>query len=69
MSNTDHRNLTDLIREAKERGIYYSRSTIKCTNCKAIFPIEYDNCPQCELDELYRSLKIQYRKLIRGKVN
>ena len=27
-----------------------SNSTIKCVNCKAIFPIEYDNCPQYEVD-------------------
>ena len=59
MNNTEPLNSTGLIKETKERELYYLRSTIKCFNCKIIFPIEYDNCPQCELDEMYRLFDIK----------
>ena len=29
-----------------------SNSNVKCVRCKAIFPEEYDKCPQCEAKEL-----------------
>ena len=69
MNSTEPLNSTELIQATKERGLYYLESTIKCFICKAIFPIEYDDCPQCELDELYRTLKIQYKRIIGGKPN
>jgi len=69
MNNTIPLKSKGLMKQPEKKELFFLRSTIKCIICKAIFPIEYDDCPQCELDELYRSLKIQYRKLIRGKVN
>ncbi len=38
----------------------HSNSTLKCVHCKAIFPIEYDKCPGCEVDKLSKTVKIQY---------
>jgi len=69
MNNTERLNSTELTQATKERGLYYLRSTIKCVICKAIFPIGYDNCPQCEIDEFYRTLEIQYKKFFGGKPN
>jgi len=69
MNSTEPLNSTELIQATKERGLYYLRSTIKCVICKTIFPIEYDDCPQCELDELYSTFNIQYKKSIGGKQN
>ena len=69
MNDTEPLNSTELIQETKERGLYFLRSTIKCVICKAIFPIDYNDCPQCELDEVYRAFKIQYKKISGGKQN
>ncbi len=44
-----------------------SNSTIKCVHCKVIFPIEYDKCPQCEVDKLWHSIKIQLKNNFGGK--
>ena len=67
MNNTKPLNSTELIQEVRERGLYFLRSTKKCGICKAIFPIEYYDCPQCELDKLYKDFKIQYKKIFGGK--
>ena len=69
MNNTEPLNLTGLIKETKERELYYLRSTIKCVNCRVIFPIEYDNCPQCELEEMYRLFDIKCKKISGEKPN
>ena len=53
----------------KENGLLYSNSIIKCVHCKAVFPIDYDKCPQCEVDELWKTVKIQYEKNYGGKQN
>jgi len=37
----------ELIRQAKESGILDSNITIHCVHCNAVFPEEYDDCPQC----------------------
>jgi len=46
-----------------------SKSTIKCVHCKAVFPLEYDKCPQCEVDELWQTIKIQIENNFWGKQN
>ena len=35
-------------------------STKNCVHCKAIFPTEYDKCPGCEVDKLWKKVKIQH---------
>jgi len=44
-----------------------ANSTRKCAHCEAIFPIEYDKCPQCEVDQLWHSIKIQFKNNFGGK--
>lgn len=41
-------NLMELLQQAKEIGLIDSNLTITCLNCRAIFPKEYGNCPQCQ---------------------
>jgi len=41
-----------------ELYIIHSSSTKNCVHCKAIFPIEYDKCPGCEGEELWKTVKI-----------
>ena len=40
-------------RAVDELNSIYSNSTKKRVHCKAMFPKEYDKCPQCEVDELW----------------
>ena len=49
----------ELLRQAKQKGFLYSTSALKCSKCNVIFPIEYDKCPQCEVDELWQKMEIQ----------
>jgi len=44
-----------------------ANSTRECVHCKAIFPIEYDICPQCEVDKLWQTIQIQFDKNFGGK--
>ncbi len=44
-----------------------SNSTIKCVYCKAIFPKEYYNCPQCEVDTLWQKLNFQIANNFGGR--
>ncbi len=69
MNNTKPLKSKGLMQYPKEKGILYSNSTIKCVHCKAVFPIDYDKCPQCEVDELWKTVKIQYEKNYGGKQN
>jgi len=41
----------ELIEQAKEIGLLDSHLTIKCVFCQAIFPKEYDTCPQCNTNQ------------------
>ncbi len=43
-------------------------STKNCVHCKAIFPTEYDKCPGCEVEELWKTVKIQYENYT-GQLN
>ncbi len=51
----------------EELNLINSNSTRKCVHCKAIFPIEYTNCPQCEVDDFWNTIKIQYKNNFGGK--
>ena len=51
----------------EELNLINSNSTIKCVNCKAIFPKEYNQCPQCEIDKLWQTIQIQFEKNFGGK--
>ncbi len=48
MTITEELNSTDLIQQAKEMGLLDSNLTIKCVHCHAVFPKEYNICPQCD---------------------
>lgn len=32
------------------KELFKSNSTTKCRSCNALFPLEYFECPQCEID-------------------
>ncbi len=59
----------ELIQQAKEKGFLYSNSAIKCSNCKVIFPAEYEKCPQCEIVQLWKKMKIHLKINFDGKQN
>ena len=67
MNNTKPLNSVELIQHAKEKGFLYSNSSIKCSQCKVIFPVEYAKCPQCEVDELWQIFEIQFKNNSGGK--
>jgi len=67
MNNTESTNAKKLIQQVNDRGLLYSKSTIECVHCKVIFPIEYGKCPQCEIDNLWHTIKIQFKNNFGGK--
>ena len=50
MNNTEQSHSMELIQQAKEIGLLDSNMAISCVHCKAIFPKEYDKCPQCNIN-------------------
>jgi len=69
MSNTETTAAKDLLQQVQERGLLNSNSTVQCVDCKVAFPIEYNNCPQCEIDDLWHSIKIQLKNNFEGRQN
>ncbi len=69
LSNTEKINSTELIQQAQEEGFLDSNVTINCVHCYAVFPKEYNKCPQCGVDELWKTVKIQYENYLGGKQN
>lgn len=69
MNNTKSLNSIELIQQLKEKGFLYSNSAIKCNQCKIIFPVEYEECPQCKVDELWQIFDIQFKKIIGANTN
>ncbi len=61
MNNTEQSHSIELIQQAKGNGLINSNSSIQCVHCKAIFPEEYNKCPQCEVDKLWETIQIQYK--------
>ncbi len=53
MSETVKIDAKELIRQAIDAGLLDSNATTNCMHCKAIFPIEYDSCPQCGRMKIY----------------
>ena len=47
MTNFDQGRSHDLLQEAKELGLIDAGNTLDCSNCKVVFPKEYETCPQC----------------------
>jgi len=43
----------ELLQQAKEAGLLDSNVTIKCVHCHAVFPKEYNICPQCNTNGTY----------------
>ena len=52
MNNTEQSDTMELLRQAKEIGLLNSDLTISCFHCKAIFPKEYNKCPQCNTNQV-----------------
>jgi len=52
MNNTEQSRSMDLIEQAKEIGMLDSDLAISCVHCNAIFPKEYDKCPQCNTNQV-----------------
>ncbi len=69
LSNTEKIDSTELIRQAQEAGLLDSNVTINCVHCYAVFPKEYDKCPQCEVNVLWKTVKIQYENYLGEKQN
>lgn len=49
----EQQNLMKLLHQAKDLGLIDSNLAITCVNCKAIFPKEYGNCPQCQTEQSF----------------
>jgi hypothetical protein len=49
----------ELLQQAKEKGFPFSNSAIKCSTCSVVFPVEYNKCPQCEVNKLRQTLNLQ----------
>ncbi len=52
MNNEEKSISIELIRQAKETGLLDSNLAISCVHCKAIFPKDYDKCPQCNTNQI-----------------
>ena len=52
MNNEEKSISIELIRQAKEIGLLDSNLAISCVLCKAIFPKDYDKCPQCNTNQI-----------------
>ncbi len=59
--------LNGLPHQAKERRFVFSNSAIKCSTCSVVFPVEYNKCPQCEVDMLRQTLNLQIKNSFGGK--
>ena len=67
LNDTESINSMDWIQQAKKAGSPDSNSIIECVYCDFVFPKEYDKCPQCEVDKLWYSIKIQFDNNFGGK--
>ena len=47
MTNFDQDISQNLLEEAKDLGLMDVENTINCSNCRVVFPKEYEKCPQC----------------------
>lgn len=45
----------------RKKELFKSNSTIKCKSCNALFPLEYFECPQCEIDFEKIKLNLNFR--------
>ena len=53
MSETEKIDARELTRQAIDEGFLDLNVTTNCLYCKAIFPLEYDICPQCGRMKIY----------------
>ncbi|MFZ8907458.1 MAG: hypothetical protein ACO2Y5_00915 [Nitrosopumilaceae archaeon] len=47
MDNIEQDKSKSLLQEVKELGLIDAQNTIDCSNCRVVFPKEYEKCPQC----------------------
>ena len=52
MNSTRQSYSRELIEQAKKVGLLDSNLTISCIICEAIFPKEYEKCPQCDTNQV-----------------
>ncbi|MDH3618408.1 MAG: hypothetical protein OES14_04175 [Nitrosopumilus sp.] len=61
MNKVESLNAKELIQQAEEIGLLNSNSTVRCHNCNVVFPTEYNQCPKCEIDALWKDVRIQFK--------
>ena len=49
-----------LIEQAENLGLFDSDRSLQCSNCHAIFPGEYKNCPNCPKDNPSQNIQIDF---------
>ncbi len=52
MNTMKELNSMKLLEHVKEVGLLNSNLSLKCVHCKAVFPEEYSNCPQCKTNRI-----------------
>jgi len=52
MNNVKQSYSLELIEKAKKVGFLDSNLTTNCIICDAVFPKEYDKCPQCDTNQV-----------------
>ena len=57
----------ELLQQKIEKGFPFSNSAIKCSKCSVVFPVEYNKCPQCEVDKIRQTLNLQIKNSFGGK--
>ena len=60
MTNMESRQLTQLIKQAKDLGLFDSEWTLTCPLCHAIFPGDYQNCPKCSVSKSFQNIQIDF---------
>ena len=58
--HNDQSTTVQLIEQAKSLGLLYSNLTLHCNHCQAIFPAEYKTCPNCNVDESFQDIQIDF---------
>ena len=52
MTHFDQDGIQNLLQEAEKLGLIDVENTINCSNCRVVFPKEYEKCPQCHTIEI-----------------
>jgi len=53
MSEIEKIDARELLQLVIDEGVLDLNVTTTCSQCKAIFPLEYVSCPQCGIKKIY----------------